>query len=149
MHRSPCELYAAGHSYHDNGLDAGAYLAAVRAEKFPSEYYSDDRIVRHGYGVGIGQWYFFDDFEPAFVFGRAARMSFDCSGWGVYRAAHVTQHCLRHGDERVLLVAESVQDRREEADVLKRFAQGLHPESAYWHEHRAEPGCVNTTRADS
>lgn len=132
-----CKLYADGESVHGNGLDVGGYLAAVGVGVLPMECLRDNRIVRHGYAVGIGQWHFFDDFEPAYVFGRAARMSLDCSGWGVRRAAHVTQHCLLHAqDERVLLVAESVRERADDADAISRFAQGVYPASAYW----CEPG---------
>lgn len=131
-----CELYRQGESSHGNDLDMGRYLAAVKCDALPRPMYRDDHIVRRGYGVGFGQWFFFDAIEPAVAFGRSARMSLNCSGYGVYEAAHELALCdIHRTDERVLLVGRDVLDRRDgEVETLKRFVQGVkeHPWSSHW-----------------
>ncbi|GAA2636736.1 hypothetical protein GCM10010399_82250 [Dactylosporangium fulvum] len=97
------------------GLGDGAGIRGASGE---------DRIVRRGYGVGFGpngHWYFFEDIAPALAFGRAARMSLECSGYGVFQAAHELQFCLTHNADEV--------------EHLKRFVQGVkeHPWSSNWH----------------
>lgn len=126
---------AQGESLWDNEL--GRYFAAWYVESVPQESCTDYRMVSHGYAVGIGKWYFFDALEPAIAFGRAARMSLDCYGYGVYEAAHETQCCPEHGDEFALHLIRGALDRKpDEARVIRRFAQGVeeNPYSAYWHE---------------
>lgn len=95
-------------------------------------------MVRRGYAVGFGEWFFFDAKEPAVAFGRAARMSLDCHGYGVYEAAHETVCCDEHGDERILHINLNVNYDRtgDEVDHLKRFVQAVkeHPWSAHWRE---------------
>lgn len=144
-----CRRYTEGESSHENGLTFGRYLAAVDRSKLPPKIRTDDRVIRHGWAVGFGEWVFFDDLEPAVAFGRAVRMSIDCHGYGVYRAAHETVHCWEYHnrDERVLhLVGESVDRQDGEADVLDRFAQGVRqaPGSARW-----VPPTSRTSRAAS
>ncbi|MEU1752664.1 hypothetical protein ABZ436_08435 [Micromonospora matsumotoense] len=56
---------------------------------------TDDRRVLRGYAVGFGQWFFFPALEPAIAFGRAAHMSIDCTGYGVYEAAWKVIFCPR------------------------------------------------------
>jgi hypothetical protein len=129
-------MYEKGMTSHSNGLTAGRYFAAVECSRLPRRLTREDHVIRRGYAVGFGEWFFFDAIEPAITFGRAARMSIDCHGYGVYEAAHETRHCLRHGDERVLLVDfSSSLDRRDgEVEVLARFVEGVkrYPGSAYW-----------------
>lgn len=131
-----CERFTPGESWFDN--DLGQYFAAPHVDRLPAESYSDYRIVRRGYAVGIGTWFFFDAFEPAIAFGRAARMSIDCSGYGVYRATHEQLCCLEHHrDESVLHIAGLGLDRKDgEAESLKRFTQAVkeNPHSARWNE---------------
>lgn len=109
--------------------------------ELPPRGSSDRHVVRHGYAVDAGgSWYFFTDLEPAIVFGRAARMSLDCRSYGVFRAAHETNHCAQHGDERALIFVGLQVDRgADEADVINRFAAGVaqHPESSHWHAPKA------------
>ena len=117
---------------------AREYLAAVRTDELPRKKRTDAQIIRRGYAVGVGQWFFFEALEPAVAFGRAARMSLDCRGCGAYEAAHVTQFCDRHNvDERVLQInlKAKVDHAADEVEVLKRFTQGVneHPWSARWH----------------
>jgi len=130
-----CELYNVGESSFGN--DLGDYLAAVDCDVLPRRLSREDHIVRHGYGVGFGRWFFFEALEPALAFGRAARMSVDCQGYGVYAAAHEILFCDRHNaDERVLLLTGDNLDRRDdEVEILKRFVQGVkeHPWSSHWY----------------
>ncbi|MBB6347222.1 hypothetical protein FHU36_003767 [Nonomuraea muscovyensis] len=134
--RMLCERYERGASARRNELEAGDYLATAACEDLPRELFRDDHIVRRGYGVEFGQWFFFGALEPAIAFGRAARMSLDCHAYGVYRAAHETLFCQIHRrDERVLLLTGDSLDRRDgEVEVLKRFVQGVkeHPWSSHW-----------------
>lgn len=131
-----CERYEPGSSRWGNSLEAGEYLAAVRCEVLPRKLLRDDHVIRRGYGVGFGQWFFFDAIEPAIAFGRAARMSLDCHAYGVYEAAHEMLLCRIHRqDERVLLLTGDNLDRKDgEVELLKRFAQGVkeHPWSSHW-----------------
>jgi hypothetical protein len=131
-----CEQHDEGESAFHNGLDAGRYHAAVAIDTLPQELRRDDHVIRRGYAVGFGQWFFFDDVEPAVAFGRAARMSLDCSGYGLYPAAHELRFCDRHQtDERVLLVyMRGTGQVDEEIEILKRFVQGVkeHPWSSHW-----------------
>jgi hypothetical protein len=73
----------------------------------------------------------------ALAFGRAARMSLECNGYGVYRAAHELLFCPTHNaDERVLhLTGDNVDGNDDELEHLKRFVQGIkeHPWSSNWH----------------
>ena len=132
-----CRRYAAAGSVHHNSLTAGGYLAAVRVDELPRPMRREDHRVLHGYAVGFGQWFFFEDIAPAVAFGRAARMSFECSGYGVFAAAHDLMFCDQHRvDERVLLITGDNVDREpDEVEHLKRFVQGVkeHPWSSSWH----------------
>lgn len=138
-HSTPCTRYEQGTTLFGNAL-AGGYFAAVTVDALPRRVYRDHLHIAHGYAAGIGAWYFFPALEPALAFGRAARMSVDCSGYGVYAAALEVAHCLAHGDERVLLVTGmfgvSLDRRPGEADHLARFAESVrqHPDSSHWHE---------------
>ncbi|MGI5292870.1 hypothetical protein ACQEVF_57500 [Nonomuraea polychroma] len=135
-----CELHEGDRSWFHNSLNAGQYLAAVHCGTLPQPFRRDDHTVSRGYAVGFGHWFFFDAIEPAIAFGRAARMSLDCHGYGVYEAAHEVMFCRHHGtDERVLLVTGDNLDRRDdEVELLTRFVQGVreHPWSAHWHAPR-------------
>jgi hypothetical protein len=139
QHRTLCQLHPQGASMFGNRLDAGGYFAAVACDLLPQPMTREEHVIRRGYAVGFGQWFFFTAKEPAVAFGRAARMSLDCRGYGVYEAAHEVLYCrLHHGDERVLLVSIAVEVRGsddEEVEALKRFVQGVkeHPWSAHWH----------------
>lgn len=132
-----CERHEKGDSQSGHSVAAGGYHAAVSCDPLPREVRRDDHRITRGYAVGVGQWFFFPGIEPALAFGRAARMSFDCSAYGVYEAAHELQFCYRHNvDERVLLLAGDNLDRKPgEVEHLKRFVQGVKeaPWSAHWH----------------
>lgn len=129
-----CELYhESGSSF---GNDLGSYLAAPHSDVLPRRLTRDDHVIRPGFGVGFGHWFFFDALEPALAFGRAARMSADCHGYGVYAAAVEIMFCGRHRtDERVLLLTgDNLERRDDEVEALKRFVQGVkeHPWSSHW-----------------
>lgn len=120
------------------GNHGGGFFALNRTANVPNETHSDTHIVEHGYAVDFVPWMFFWTIEPAIAFGRAARMSPDCSRYGVFRAALERQHCPEHhADEIALYVAGPNLDRRDdEVEILKRFVQSVkeHPWSSHWHE---------------
>lgn len=93
--------------------------------------------MRRGWAVGIAAgWFFFSDRAPATAFGRAARMSLSCSGWGLREAADETLFCDDHGDERVLHLAPGWGEHEpDEIEQLKRFVQAVkeHSWSSHWH----------------
>ena len=131
-----CQVYTRGETAFGNRLEPGGYLAAAWVDSLPAESNAYDSFTERGWAVGFGQWYFFWAIEPAIAFGRAARMSVDCRGYGVYEAAYLHQECLDHGTEHVLLLARHSRDREDdEVEVLKRFVQGVkeNPDSAHWH----------------
>ncbi|MEV6965268.1 hypothetical protein AB0M47_09130 [Hamadaea sp. NPDC051192] len=137
-----CKLFETGDSAFGNSLTAGRYLAAAFRGQgpLPRPLRNEDHIIRQGYGVGFGpggQWYFFEDIAPALTFGRAARMSLDCSGYGVFNAAHEVMFCDDHNtDERVLhLIGGDIDRGEDELEHLKRFVQGVkeHAWSSNWH----------------
>ncbi|BCJ65070.1 hypothetical protein [Polymorphospora rubra] len=136
--KTSCKTYEEGATSFGNTLEAGRYFAAIDCLELPRQSNREDRIITHGYAVGFGQWFFFDALEPALAFGRAARMSTDCRGYGVYRAAHETVFCDEHqADERVLhLTGVSLDRKPDEVEPLKRFVQAVkeNPWSAHWHE---------------
>lgn len=136
-----CELYERGTSAFGNKLDGTDYHAVVKSADLPRERQREDHIIVRGAAVGFGRWFFFAAREPALAFGRAARMSLDCSaGYGVYSAARELKFCDRHTvDETVLLVdiAGGNLDREpDEVEDLKRFVQAVkeHPWSSSWRE---------------
>ncbi|MBE1580445.1 hypothetical protein ACFORH_43225 [Amycolatopsis roodepoortensis] len=122
----------------------GGYYAAPACDTLPRQVYRDDHIITRGYAVGFGQWFFFTDLAPAIAFGRSARMSLDCHGYGVYAAARELKYCdLHRKDEMVLLVstaaAGGLVDRHDEdlqLKMLKKFVQGAkeHPWSSHWRD---------------
>ncbi|WP_211787787.1 hypothetical protein [Prauserella muralis] len=122
-----------------NKLDDTDYYAVSACSDLPRECHREDHVIQRGAAVGFGRWFFFPATEPALAFGRAARMSLDCtSGYGVYAAAHEIKFCERHGaDECVLLVDITGGDlarREDEVEALKRFVQAVkeYPWSSMW-----------------
>lgn len=136
-----CDLHEEGASAWGNKLDDTPYFAVVKCTDLPRERRREDHIIRHGAAVGFGRWFFFTDRAPALAFGRAARMSLDCTaGYGVYAAAQEIKFCDRHRkDEFVLLVSidgGNLDRQDDEVEDLKRFVQGVkeHPWSSMWRE---------------
>jgi hypothetical protein len=134
-----CERFDKGESFCKNEI--GRYYAAARVDTLPEALSSDYRIIHRGYAVGFGKWYFFEALEPALTFGRAARMSVDCRGYGVYEAAEEVMCCTEHNhDEWALHVlgrpGRSLDRKGKEVEAIKRFAQCVkeNPGSSYWHE---------------
>lgn len=146
-----CETYPRGESALGNTFDVRKYRAAVEVDALPRALHHDDHVVLRGYAVGIGQWFFFPAIEPALAFGRAARMSLDCSAYGVFEAAREILFCDRHDEDEVvlllllLLTGDRVDRKDGEVALLRRFVQGVeeHPKSAHWHE---PTGAAATTR---
>jgi hypothetical protein len=140
--RPICRRFTEGQTAWGNPLTPGRYHAAVYVDQLPRAVHRDDRVIYHGWAVGCAAgWFFFGDLPPAIAFGRAARMSLECSsGYGVYRAAHETYFCPSHGDERVLLLTCGTvpgdRHQPDEVEVLKRFVQSVkeHPWSSNWHD---------------
>ncbi|WP_405140678.1 hypothetical protein OG589_27390 [Sphaerisporangium sp. NBC_01403] len=110
------------------------------AEVLPPAKHTDSHIIRHGYAVGMGgsipqTWVFFENLEPALVFGRAGRMSsHDIRSYGVYEAARENRFDARgRVDVTTLLVAGKSIDREgDEAEIFRRWVRGCDPESAYY-----------------
>lgn len=136
-----CQLYEQGASAFGNKLDDTNYYAVVKCSDLPRKRHREDHVIRRGAAVGFGRWFFFTAREPALAFGRAARMSLDCtSGYGVYAAAQEIKFCERHHkDEFVLLVdieGGHLDRQDDEVDDLKRFVQAVkeNPWSSMWCE---------------
>lgn len=136
-----CDLYEKGATVRSNKLDDTPYYAVVVCAELPRARRREDHIIRRGAAVGFGRWFFFTDRGPALAFGRAARMSLDCTGgYGVYAAAQEIKFCDRHlKDEYVLLVdltGGNLDRQADEVEDLKRFVQGVkeHPWSSMWRE---------------
>lgn len=135
-----CQMHGREHSPYGNRLPE-AYLGVAEVRALPAERRREDHLITRGYAAGIGQWFFFPALEPAVAFGRAARMSTECSGYGVYEAARELKFCDWHlVDEIVLLINMKTQVDRVDPETdlqrLKRFVQGVKeaPWSAHWHE---------------
>ena len=99
-----CQRYPRGESDRGTRPDAGTDRRLARVDALPRELHRDDHVVRRGYAVEFGQWFFFPAIEPALAFGRAARMSLDCSAYGVSEAAQEIQFCDRHDEDEVVLL---------------------------------------------
>ncbi len=123
-----------GKTLHNNPV--GGYWAVLTCDVLPKERSEDGFTLCRGGAVGWGggPWGFFEALPPAAAFGRAARMSSLCSGYGVFDAVEVTAFCLKHlRDEKLLLIGDQVErDRLDE--LITQFAQSVkrHPETAHW-----------------
>ncbi len=108
------------------------YVATVRVDQLPRTNHQNRRFtIDRGFAVtgSFGGW-FFKDLEAAIAFGRAVRESWDCTGYGVWRAARKTEGiCAKHKvEEFVLLIQESAKrlDRQDDdVELLTRFVQGI------------------------
>lgn len=110
-----------------------------RAESLPRAKRTESHIIVRGYAVGMaGQlpqmWVFFDQLEPALVFGRAGRMSgYDISGYGVYEAAREIRYDARRSEDVTTLhvgpnTNPSLGHPSDEADAFHRWIQGCDPD---------------------
>lgn len=118
------------------------------AEALPRHKHTEDHVITRGYAVGMSgnghglpqMWVFFEDIEPALVFGRAGRMSGgDISGYGVYEAAAEVRFNGRR-DVTTLHVKldqpTSLDRAGGEAEVFARWVAGCDPSSAYFQRGR-------------
>ncbi|WP_327421133.1 hypothetical protein OG763_09775 [Streptomyces sp. NBC_01230] len=111
-------------------------------ETVPAPQDIDGHVIIHGYSVGMSGpelpqlWIFFEYLEPAIACGRAARMSADIKGYGVYRAAR--EQAIDWDAERKVvtlhLVGPSLDRTVGEADILRRWLEGVVPGSAYFED---------------
>lgn len=118
------------------------------ATTLPRRTHTNDHVVTPGYAVGMsgvgGQglpqtWVFFEDVEPALVFGRAGRMSGgDISGYGVYEAAAEVRFNGRRDVTTLHVKSDQPSlDRGEgEAEVFARWVAGCDPTSSYFQRGR-------------
>jgi hypothetical protein len=112
------------------------YDEVVSATTLPVAQRTDSRVVSHGYAVQLepGPWFWFSDLPPALVFGRAARMSAQCSGYGVHHAAHEIRSVPSKGtDRRTLYVIGGNLDRQAgEKEQLQLWVDGVDDRSSHW-----------------
>lgn len=115
-------------------------------EVLPRPRRRDDHIIVHGYAVGFAgfsglpqTWVFFEDLEPAIVFGRAARMSgYDVNHYGVTEAAREARWKQHRGDVVTLYLkaGSHLRDHPNEKPILERWVRGCNPKSAYFEAGR-------------
>lgn len=133
MAKALCERYARGDAI--NGTNPARYLAVAAVSELPAGSDSEAHRIVQGFAVFVGQWWYFPALEPASAFGRSARMSTECSSYGLYPAARELRYCRSHGDEVVLLVNTSENLRGAvEDDAIARFALEIarEPKSSHW-----------------
>jgi len=116
------------------------HVHMVRA--LPRRRRSDAHVIIRGYATDIGGavghlWVFFEDVEPAVVFGRAGRMSgYDIKGWGVHEAAREARFDPRSGADVVTLYVNLEvrlrDDTSAERRMLERWVRGCDPQSSYY-----------------
>ncbi|WP_333744056.1 hypothetical protein [Streptomyces ardesiacus] len=118
------------------------HIHAVRA--LPDDDHEDPHLVLHGWATGLSSesvpglrqtWVFFEHLEPAFVFGRAGRMSVhDITSYGVYRAAREVRFDYDTGRQvATLYITGLALDRQAGEDKhFSRWTQGVQPDSAYY-----------------
>lgn len=100
-------------------------------------YHSDTLRRDRGYAVdiGAGSWFFFSAYEPAYVFGRSARMSQQVGAWEIREAVSEAKLCpaLRR-DVRTLYVTRDGREKLRAGgfEVLTRFAHGVSEASSHW-----------------
>ena len=111
-------------------------------EHLPRRTTRDDLIRTPGYVVLAGDpsrpsVHFFEALEPAFIYGRAARMSYQCSGYSIHQATHelVFNRATHRDQERIYYnnqrdFAEA--DAATEAKLVRRFADRLDHTSSHW-----------------
>lgn len=99
---------------------------------------SAPRLERaNGYAVRLeNQWFWFSGLEPAYTFGRAARMSIQVRDWDLLEAA--TESRFDEGLQREVLtlyvvVPKQAKDRPIGGRAtIRRFAAGSTPDSSNW-----------------
>lgn len=133
-----CQKYADTEPGSQHRTGGSGYLAIVHRDELPRPMRREGHNITRGFAVHLhDQWFFFNAKEPAIAFGRAGRMSHRVTSYDVCKAAHEVLFCDRatHGDEKVLLIGESVMDEEDELETLKRFVQGVkeNPWSSHWH----------------
>lgn len=108
----------------------------VVVDVLKGSYQSESLTRDRGYAVDLGDelWFFFNDYEPAFAFGRSARMSEQVGGFDIREAVAEVRFSERlNRNVRVLFVGEGSDALRAGGrDVLQRFVEGVSDSSAYW-----------------
>lgn len=125
------------------------YHHVHRVDSLPKAVRTDSRIVARSYAVELSGsipqlWVFFDDLEPALIFGRSGRMSsYDIRGYGVFPAARECRYDEElMGDLVTLYIDQSdgSLDRRDnEADVFQRWMRGCRRDSSHFHPPPSKP----------
>lgn len=107
----------------------------------PRARQAEHHIVVHGYAAEISgrlphSWVFFGAIEPALVFGRAARMSYDVSSYGVFEAAREVRWDDSRGRDIATLYINSSGEGLDRADdetkAFRRWMRGCDPESSHF-----------------
>ena len=122
-------------------LDMSSGMRVRDVADLPKRCRHDDGYVNHGYAVMIGgpgtpeQWFYFNAAEPAYAFGRTARMSAQTTQWAMYPAAWKRVFDQRRGADVTTLHVVTSQPMRNEMDdttTLRRFTDGVTPNATHW-----------------
>lgn len=71
-------------------------VANVPLNELPESRRTETRTARRGFAVQHSGshrsgWLFFEAPEPAYVYGRSARMAHGCTDWAMHHASHIVQ----------------------------------------------------------
>lgn len=113
---------------------------AVRyTNSLPRASRSEHRIVSRGYAVVTGGghlddlWLFFSHLEPAYAYGRAARMSEFITSWDVFPAAFETQFDAARGTDTEHLLVDDRTSLRDRGDgLLAAWVKNVRSDSSHW-----------------
>lgn len=112
----------------------------VSTEDLPAPRHSETRSVLHGYAVQHSGshksgWLFFDAPEPAYVYGRAARMARGCTNWEIRHAAREMMFDHKLGrDVSTLYLGDkaSIRQPREGDSLATVWRNALTPHDSNW-----------------
>jgi hypothetical protein len=132
--RKPMEEVKAEGYQVDGKLFNGRIGDLVLVGDGPRSRHEDDHIVREGYAVHLGEWWwFFSYLEPALAFGRAGRASLEVHSYGVGRAVFEIRHIAGARQQKVLWVSSEGLDREpDERARLMAWVEGIKAGSAGW-----------------
>lgn len=113
-------------------------ITIVEVDDLPQARRGESGHLSHGYWVEVNHLppLFFDAPEPAYVYGRAARMSGLVNGWEIFRAAYQVENVENTARDvhTVYVIRRSLKypHNEPEREILRRFAEGANPDSSHW-----------------